>query len=90
MLGAERTRQQVAIRFGRVANTDVAVGVDHVLPGQNPVCDHQIPDRAVQFVHDNTSPTIAQGKLTAPGAGPQGRLKHKAKRLGIAGPLIDA
>jgi hypothetical protein len=50
-LGAERPRQQIMVGLVRMADADVAVGVDHLLLRQNPVGDHQIADRTFQFIH---------------------------------------
>jgi hypothetical protein len=50
-LRAERAREQVMIRLARMADADMAVGVDHILLRQNAVGDHQVADRAFQIVH---------------------------------------
>src|SRR5215212_7995152 len=64
--GAQRARQQIVIRLARVANADVAVGIDHVLLCQNPVRDHQIANRAFQFIHAAPpSPPASQALLRA-------------------------
>ena len=53
---AERARQQIVVGLLRVADADVAVGVDHVLLRQDPIGDHQIADRALQLVHASVLP----------------------------------
>src|SRR6478609_6700277 len=39
------------IRLARMTNADVAVGIDYVFLCQDPVRDHQIANRAFQFIH---------------------------------------
>ena len=44
-----RTRQEVALRVVRMAHADVAVGVDHVLLGEDAVGDHEVLDERVEI-----------------------------------------
>ena len=38
-----------------MANADVAVGVDHVLMGENAVGNHEIAQNVVELAHDGSS-----------------------------------
>src|SRR5262249_41151039 len=43
--GGERAGDQKAIGIIRVANADMTVGVDDLLPGEDPVGDHEVLDQ---------------------------------------------
>src|SRR5215467_11629619 len=50
-LGSERAGNQKAVGIVRVADADMAVGIDHLLAGEDPIGDHKILDQSIKTVH---------------------------------------
>src|SRR5262249_31055847 len=56
VLGTDQVRRQGArdeepLRVVRMTDADMTVGVDHLLPRQDAVGDHQIADQSVEAAH---------------------------------------
>src|SRR5581483_7846011 len=52
--GRERARDEERLRVVGVADADVAVGVHHVLLGEDAVGDHEVFDDGVEVGHDGS------------------------------------
>ena len=52
----ETDGDQKAVRILRMPDADMAVGVDHVLLGEDAVGDHQILDQGVEVAHGHLAP----------------------------------
>src|SRR5215472_16268219 len=50
-LGSKRAGNQKAVGIVRVADADMAVGIDHLLAGEDPIGDHKILDQSIKTVH---------------------------------------
>jgi hypothetical protein len=55
-LGRDRAGDQKAARILRMPDADMAIGVDHVLLGENAVGDHEILDQGVEAAHAHLAP----------------------------------
>ena len=50
-LGAARAGQQIAVRIGRMADADVAAGIDHVLVGEDAVGNYEFVYGLIKVAH---------------------------------------
>src|SRR5215472_1743705 len=50
-IGSKRAGNQKPVGIVRVADADMAVGVDHLLAGEDPIGDHEILDQSIKTAH---------------------------------------
>src|SRR5215469_5824535 len=55
-LRAARAREEEAVGLGRMAHADMAIGIDHVLMGEDAVRHHQIVQDFVEIAHFGVPP----------------------------------
>ncbi len=58
--GASEREMKKLLRIVRMADADVAVGVDHVLLGEDAVGDDEVLDEGVEVGHDRGSGGMGQ------------------------------
>ncbi len=54
-LRGHRTGDQKMVRVVRMSDADMAVGVDHLLLGEDAVGDHEVLDDRIETAHDRTA-----------------------------------